>query len=225
MALPWPLFDLRLRTPRLELRPPTDDDLVGLVEASGDIHDPATMPFTDPWTRLASPEREWKSLRWWWSQRANLTPEKWSIALAVIVDGRPIGVQDVMAAEFPVRRTVETGSWIGRAFQGQGLGREMRAAVLELAFAHLGARLATTAAWHDNPASLGVTRALGYVEDGESLGDREGTADRLLRFRIDRARWEACRSVPVEVEGLEPCLRLLGLVLPGEEGGSEGVAG
>ena len=27
----WPLFDLVIRTPRLELRPPTDDDVVAIV--------------------------------------------------------------------------------------------------------------------------------------------------------------------------------------------------
>ena len=31
MGHPWPLFDLRLRTPRLELRLPTDDDLLALA--------------------------------------------------------------------------------------------------------------------------------------------------------------------------------------------------
>ena len=40
---PWPLFDLRLRTPRLELRLPTDDDLLELVGIVDRIHG-ATWP-------------------------------------------------------------------------------------------------------------------------------------------------------------------------------------
>jgi hypothetical protein len=53
MAHPWPLFDLRLRTPLLELRLPTDDDLLALLEvARAGIHDPTTTPFQVPWDEL-----------------------------------------------------------------------------------------------------------------------------------------------------------------------------
>lgn len=45
----WPLFGLRLTTPRLELRPLRDDDLPGLVDAAlSGVHDPARMPFGVP---------------------------------------------------------------------------------------------------------------------------------------------------------------------------------
>lgn len=48
----WPLCDLRLRTERLELRLPTDDDLRTLAEvALTGVHDPDEMPFCTPWTR------------------------------------------------------------------------------------------------------------------------------------------------------------------------------
>ena len=40
----WPLFDLRVTTPRLSLRYVADE-----LVAQG-IHDPATMPFSEPWT-------------------------------------------------------------------------------------------------------------------------------------------------------------------------------
>ena len=33
----WPLFDLVVRTPRLELRPPDDSMLVELARCAGDI--------------------------------------------------------------------------------------------------------------------------------------------------------------------------------------------
>jgi hypothetical protein len=47
----WPLFGLRLSTPRLELRVPDLDDLAALaaVAATG-VHDPAVQPFAAEWT-------------------------------------------------------------------------------------------------------------------------------------------------------------------------------
>ncbi len=54
MPHPWPLFDLRLRTPHLELRLPTDDDLLDLmVLARHGIHDPGMTPFLFPWDGIA----------------------------------------------------------------------------------------------------------------------------------------------------------------------------
>jgi RimJ/RimL family protein N-acetyltransferase len=80
--------------------------------------------------------------------------------------------------------------------------------VLELAFAHLGAELCTSTAWHDNAASIGVSQKLGYADDGWELRDREGTATRHVRFRMSRDDWRP--PFPIEVEGLEPCLGMLG---------------
>ena len=55
----WPVWDVRVRTPRLELRPLHEPDLPAFVElVSAGIHDPATMPFLQPFTDLPSPHRE-----------------------------------------------------------------------------------------------------------------------------------------------------------------------
>ncbi len=59
-----------------------------------------------------------------------------------------------------------TGSWLGRRYQGRGIGTQMRAAVLHLAFGGLGAQQAVSAAFEDNPASLRVSRKLGCRDDG-----------------------------------------------------------
>ncbi len=46
-----PLYGLRLRTDRLELRLPDEDELIQLARlAEGGIHDPEEMPFVVPWT-------------------------------------------------------------------------------------------------------------------------------------------------------------------------------
>ncbi len=99
MAQPhWPFFDLHITTPRLELRYPTDDDLFALagLVAEG-IHNPSTMPFTEPWTRVESPELERNALRFWWSRRAALLPDDWALPFAVFESGHVVGVQDVGA--------------------------------------------------------------------------------------------------------------------------------
>ena len=135
MGVPWPLFGLCSRSARLELRPPTDDDLLALLEvARAGIHDPATMPFAIAWTDLRGEAFDQGFLRFYWGTRASWTVDSWSLPLAVYLDGRPIGVQEVRATNFHTDRIVDTGSWLGVRFQGQGFGTEMRAAVLAFAF-------------------------------------------------------------------------------------------
>lgn len=208
----WPLFDLRILTPRLELRYPSDDDLATLADlAAQPVHDPAFMPFTTPWTRAASPARERNALRFWWGLRAALDVDDWTLPFMVLDDGESVGVQDLRGTRFAVTRSVMTGSWLVRRHHGLGVGKEMRAAVLHLAFAGLDAHEAHTAAFADNLASLGVTRSLGYQSDGSQIDDREGLAVRHLRFRLTRADWEQRRRTDVTIENLGPCLDLLGL--------------
>ena len=205
----WPLFDLVVRTPRLELRYPDDALLERLLAvAQAGVHDERSMPFGIPWTRKPSPQFEREFLQHHWRGRGALSPGGWTIVLAVLEDGEVRGVQDLAAHGFASTRTCATGSWLGRAHQGRGIGKEMRAAVLELAFGHLGAALCTSTAWHDNASSIGVSRALGYVDDGWELQEREGDVTKHLRFRMARDDWRP--PFEIAVEGLEPCLGLLG---------------
>lgn len=206
----WPLAGLVVRTPRLELRYPDDADLVTLAELSDHIHDEGTMPFTTPWSTRPAAERHPDLLRFHWGQRAAVQPERWSLGLATVVDGSVVGTQEVSAEGFAVRRTVSTGSWLARSAQGRGLGTEMRAAVLHLAFAGLGALRAETSAYADNVASQRVSERLGYLPDGEevdALGDERRTA---RRYALTRERWEERRRRDIEVQGLDPCRPLLG---------------
>jgi RimJ/RimL family protein N-acetyltransferase len=205
----WPLFDLVVRTPRLELRLPRDEDLaaiVGLVDAG--IHDPDTMPFFVPWTDVEAPRRGRQTAQWLWGHRANWSPDRWTFTAGVFVGGLPVAIQDVGAENFRAVRSVETGSWLGRAHQGRGLGREMREAVLHLAFAGLGAEEALSGAFEDNAASLAVSRAVGYDENGEARGRRRDGSGRTIRFRMGRAAWERRRRDDIEVDGLEGCLEM-----------------
>ena len=208
----FPPAGVRLRTPRLELRMPSDSDLAELAEAAlGGVHDPATMPFLHPWTdqtprRLAQGvvQHNWRSMAGW-------TPQEWTFNAVVVFEDRVVGVQDMLATDFAVTRQVRTGSWLARSHQGKGLGTEMRAAVLHLAFEGLGALDATTGAFETTPASIGVSRRLGYREDGISYVQVRGERVRELRYRLNRQDWEQHRTVPVDVEGLEPALAHFGL--------------
>jgi RimJ/RimL family protein N-acetyltransferase len=207
---PWPLRHLVLRTPRLELRPDDDAGLRELVEvAHRGVHDPATMPFLSPWTD-ADPRYLGRGvLQHFWSQRAALAPGSWGLHLLVRHAGRVLGVQSTSARDFGVLRSVDTGSWLGREHQGRGFGTEMRAAVLQFAFDHLGAVEATSGAFLDNAASLRVSEKLGYRRNGVVRHVRRGepVTEVLLRLEPDgfvRPGWA------LEVDGLDPCRGLLG---------------
>ncbi len=203
----WPLFDLRVRTPRLELRLPREDEFPALVTlVDQGIHDPETMPFFVPWTDAEPDERAQATAQWLWGHRATWSPEKWTFTAAAFVEGDPIGMQDLEAQHFRAVRSVETGSWLGRAHQGRGLGREMREAILHLAFDGLGALEALSGAFEDNASSIATSRAVGYEENGEARGHRRDGSARTIRFRLARDAWERRRRDDIEIVGLETCL-------------------
>ena len=208
----WPLLGLVLRTPRLELRFPDLDRLSELADlAAAGVHDPAVQPFTAEWTDVPPAERATNVLQWHWGTWSRWRPADWSLGLVAIAEGRVVGTQGVEGRDFADLREVCTGSWLGLAHHGRGLGTEMRAAVLELAFAGLGAHYANSEAFADNHASYGVSRKLGYADDGVSRHLIRSVPVVGRRLRLDRAAWAAARRVPVEIEGLTNCLPMFGL--------------
>lgn len=209
----WPLFGLRLSTSRVELRVPSLDDLDALADLAFEgVHDPAEMPFGVAWTDAEPAERARGTVQHHWNTWANWKPDEWHCQFVVISGGEVAGTQELAARDFAVVREVSTGSWLGRRFQGQGIGTEMRAAVLHLAFAGLGAQAAVSGAFLDNPTSLGVSRKLGYQPDGIARQSRRGEAVTQQRLRLTRDDWETRRDLPpVTVEGLAPCLPLFGV--------------
>jgi RimJ/RimL family protein N-acetyltransferase len=208
----WPLFGLRVMTPRLELRLPGLDDLAALAALAADgVHDPAVQPFTVPWTDADPDQRAQSTMQYHWRSWGTWQPAEWSLDLVTTVDGQVVGTQSMNAREFATLRQVATGSWLGRAHHGHGIGTEMRAAVLHLAFAGLGAEYAVSSAYEYNAASLAVSRKLGYADDGIERHVVRGRPVILHRVRLDRDTWMAHRAIPVEIHGLEPCLAHFGL--------------
>ncbi|WP_330174393.1 GNAT family N-acetyltransferase [Streptomyces sp. NBC_01498] len=208
----WPLYGLRITTPRLELRLP---DLTRLSElaavAAAGVHDEDRMPFSVPWTDASPEERGRATFQHVLGTVAHWSPGAWTLSLAVIHEDQVVGRQDLTATDFAVTGEAQSGSWLGRAYQGRGIGTEMRAALLHLAFEGLGARCLTSGAMTDNAASLRVSEKLGYRPDGLEVVSVRGEARTQRRLRLERADWEAHRTVPVELHGLEPSLALFGV--------------
>ena len=211
LAGAWPLFGLVVRSEHLVLRIPIDEELLDLMDlALEGIHPPGEMPFGVAWSTIPSPLFERNYLTYHWGNRATWSPDAWELGLAASLDGRLIGMQGMHARSFAVHRTIGTGSWLGRGTQGLGYGKEMRSAVLSLAFDGLGARVAETEAFLDNHASLGVTRALGYAENGLGSLAPEGVPRVTQRFRMTADDWRARPRPSVTIEGLDACRELFG---------------
>jgi RimJ/RimL family protein N-acetyltransferase len=216
----WPPARLRITTPRLELRLPTEEEIVRLVAAAQDgVHDPADMPFASPWTDEEPDKQAPRIYAWHAHNRGAFTATSWTLLLAVFVDGEPVGAQDVIANRFATRREVDTGSWLARSAQGRGLGTEMREAALHFAFAGLGALAANSGAYEDNAASNRVSEKVGYHRNGinivvRSRGPRApggASQERALEhlYRMDRASWRERRRDDIEVRGLDDELRAM----------------
>jgi RimJ/RimL family protein N-acetyltransferase len=212
MARHWPLFDLRLRTERLELRLPTDDDLDELVGvAARGVHGPDEMPFLFPWTLQPQPQLGRSFVQFHWTQRATWSPHEWKLEMGVFHDGSAIGAQGLMATAFDVSRTVRSGSWLGLEHHGHGFGTEMRLAVLSLAFDHLGAVRAESGYLDGNDASMGVSRSIGYRDDGTRIQVVDGRRRVEQRVVLDLDAWRAVPRPHVEVTGLDRCRDLFGI--------------
>ena len=212
MSRHWPLFELRITTPRLQLRLPDEELTDQLIDTIlGGVHDPDRMPFSIPWTRAPQADLPFNTLSYLWRELAGFRWYDWALPLAVVVEGRAIGVQGLRAKDFPITRQVDSGSWLGLNYQGQGYGTEMRAAALYFAFTELGAEVATSASFVDNPASIAVSRRHGYQDDGADRLARDGVMVEQLRFRLSRDEWQRQRSVDVRVDGFERCRPLFRL--------------
>ncbi len=206
----WPVFDIRVTTPRLELRLPTDDDITEIIEQARNING-APGVFMGGWSALEEPEFSRGIAQFHWQARASWVADGWQLPFSVVVDGHVVGLQDVGAVDFCRLREVSTGSWLNTAHQGAGLGAEMRSAVLHFAFVGLGAKLARSSARGSNLASLGVSDKLGYARNGtlgKVFGDNE--VDTEIQLMLTRAQWETTQRDDIEITGLEGCLDLFG---------------
>ncbi|QCB98466.1 N-acetyltransferase [Arthrobacter sp. PAMC25564] len=181
----FPPFALMLTTPRLVLRPISDDDIPAAVQAAlSGIHEPGHNPFSNPWSEAPAHELGLKMAQWYWRCRANMSPQDWTLLLGIWHDGGFIGCQDIAAKDFATLKTVTTGSWLRRSAQGRGLGKEMRAAVALYAFDWLGAEVAESEAVAWNHQSLGVSHSLGYELNGVTRVSWGGKPQNVQKVRL-----------------------------------------
>ena len=207
----WPMFDIRLTTPDLHLRHLTEADLAALAAILPDDaeQDPASTSY--PGLDL-SRNRGVVVHQDYWRARGNWRPESWALSFGVFRDGELVGYQGLEGDDFVTLRTVDSSSFLTEAARGQGLGKQMRGAVLALAFGPLGARFAITSAWTDNYASLGVSRALGYAENGVSAHRRGDGVGEMAHMRLTREHWLTSGwEERVVVEGVDECRAFFGL--------------
>jgi RimJ/RimL family protein N-acetyltransferase len=206
----WPLFDLRLTSGDLELTPLRESDLAEVADVMpGDVE---LNPSATRYQVGQSTQRGVVVHQEYWRYYGTWTPQEWRLNFAVRRGGELLGLQELEGNEFPVLRTVDTSSWLVAEARGTGIGKRMRRAALALAFGPLEAAAAITSAWHDNTASLGVSRSIGYEPNGESFLARDGRADTLVHLRMTRERWLATGAGgAVTIEGFEPCRPFFGL--------------
>ena len=210
----YPLLDVRVATPRLELRGATDDlldQLAEVVRAGKAYAEPA--PYDDPMS-FYEPDPDLRVAKWLraiWRRRGEVEPGVWRLCFVVMVAGRPVGEQTLTGLDFSTFGTVTTFSWLSADERGRGLGQEMRAAILHLAFDGLGASEATSDAFVDNLGSNAISRGLGYHPDGSDWATRQGEPALLNRWRLTRNDWERRRRDDIQVDGIEACHALLPL--------------
>ena len=147
----WPLHGIRLRTADLDLQVMTEADLPHALRRScpttsrSNPHATTYAGLDDRANRRAIlAQGYWRALGMW-------SPDDW--ALPFVVRSRRRGRRRAQWLEGPdwrADRTVDSSSWLVAPARGRGLGKQMRAAVLALAFGPLRADAAISSAVVDN---------------------------------------------------------------------------
>lgn len=205
----WPLHGIRLRTTDLDLRVMTEGDLSVLARVL-----PADLELNPHATRYAGLDEPanrravlaqgyWRALGMW-------SPDDWALPFVARSAGEVVGVQWLEGPDWTSERIVDSSSWLVATARGRGLGKQMRAAVLALAFGHLGAVAAISSAVVGNGGSLGVSRALGYRDTHRTVLEHSG--ETLQHVRLEAPAWSASGLAhDVVVDGVPPALPLFGL--------------
>lgn len=167
--------------------------------------DPCSFYEADPDVRV----RQW--MQGIWRARGTVNSAQWRLHFVAIVDGEPVGQQDLTGNEFDDFGTVESTSWVSAQARRRGIGTEMRAAILQLAFEGLGAAEAHSEGAVDNVGSNRVSEHLGYVRNGTAWATHQGKPVLGQRWRLEREVWAAHRRDDIVMSGVEECRNVLGL--------------
>lgn len=207
----WLCLTCGVSTPRLVLRSVTDELRNSQVAARG-IHDPAALPFSEPWTAVEAQSccaTSQRPLRYLCVAEPK-NHEQWPLNLAAHDENEQLtGSCSLESEHVPIRRTAPTRSWIGRQFQGRRLGREMCRAAPHPTFVGPARCTCATRAWHDNTASLSLTRSLPYTEERADEEQRRDPTRHHAGVFDGPPRWQTVRRNDIDLTGIEPTLDLL----------------
>jgi len=203
------LHGIRLLNADLDLRVMTEADLAGLCALLPD--DLSMNPHATTYAGLDDrANRRAVLVQGYWRALGLWSPDDWALPFVVRSAGEVVGAQWLEGPDWRADHVVDSSSWLVPAARGRGLGKQMRAAVLALAFGPLRADAAVSSAVVDNAASLGVSRALGYRETHRSVLEHSG--ETLQHVRLERAAWERSgQAHEVVIAGATPALPLFGI--------------
>lgn len=207
----WPPYGLVVESGDLRMTALREADVPEVLDVvAGGIHDPAWTPFLFPWTDAPAEEMPANYVRFFASTLTRTVDGGVSLELVVRRNGRVVGMQGLNGPDVARTRRLETGSWLGLPFQGQGLGTRMRRMVCALAFDGLGLDAVTSSAWEDNAASRRVSEKVGYRETGRGEAERRGVPTGEVYFEL-RPEDFVRGDEPVRITGAEELRRFLGL--------------
>lgn len=206
----FPPAGLRIAAGPLELRGIGPEEALALLEVvQAGIHPPEEMPFAFAWTDAPADQLPLNYLQWWASHITGFTRDQWALDMAIVWEGRIVGVQGVVTRSFLDLRLGETGSWLGMEFHGRGIGTAARRAWCTFLFEHLDFELITSAAVLDNAASRRISEKLGYRPNGSEWiaprGERVEVAQIVLRPE------DLTERVDLVTTGVPQLRRFLGL--------------
>ena len=121
----WPLFDLRITTPDLVLRPMLEADL-------GTVSDllPADLELDPAATRYAvTDEHRSRGIithQGYWKACGTWQPSAWRLGFVVLSGDEIVGFQELEGNDFLLLRTVDTSSFLIPSVRGRGFGKQMR---------------------------------------------------------------------------------------------------
>jgi ribosomal-protein-alanine N-acetyltransferase len=174
-----------LQTPRLVLRPWTEDDAVALHAVFGDAE---AMRFWNT-APSARPEDLLPGIR-----RSVSAPAEYHAAWAVVLraSGVAIGFVNYHHREVSSAR-LEIGYILARAFWGQGLAREAVAALLDHCFGAMAVNRVEALIDPDNTASLRLAERLGFRCESGRMRQRlkmpDGRFADILMYGLLAADW------------------------------------
>ena len=177
-----------VRTPRLSLRPPRNEDAERLY-ALFNNWDVVRWLDSPPW-----PYRPGHA-GFFISERNKPNPD--FITAAIVLDDALIGMIDaVLKPASPIQRErgYSIGYWIGQPFWGRGYMSEAARGFIAHVFATIPDDTIFSGAFADNIASLRIQEKLGFMRDGEAMSFSNPHGKDVLHVNTSLTRaFAACR--------------------------------